>query len=57
MAKKSVGCRGGRGGEREREREEEEEEEQEEGCSGCRREQEDFVATMNGVNQTKAALD
>lgn len=28
-----------------------------EGCSECRREQEDFVVTMNGVNQTKAALD
>ena len=55
MAKKSVGCRRERGEEREREREEEEE--QEEGCSGCRREQEDFVVTMNGVNQTKAALD
>ena len=27
------------------------------GVSGCRREQEDFVVTMNGVNQTKAALD
>lgn len=50
LAKKSVR---GRGEERERERGEG----GGGGVSGCRREQEDFVVTMNGVNQTKAALD
>ena len=54
LAKKSVR---GRGEEREREREKGEGGGRGGGVSGCRREQEDFVVTMNGVNQTKAALD